>query len=102
MNKKTTEKLVTGLMALPGLALAGKGLWALKTGEIWISPRHSAPFLLQGEPALWNGAAYALLGAALLAAVSIGFGIRQKVAISVAALLAVSSAGAFVMSFMAR
>ncbi len=102
MSKTTIEKLILALFALPALALFGKGGWALVTGSIWISPRHSAPVLLQGAPAYWSGVGYVLLGAGLLAAVSMGLKRSQKQALTAALVLFGMAAGAFTMSFLAR
>ncbi len=90
------------VLALPGLALSGKGLWALATGQMWMAPRHSAPVLLQGAPATWGGAAYLLAGLALFATLAIELRVPQKKALSVAIPLGLLAGGAFVMSFVTR
>ncbi len=94
------NKLFDILGALLGLGLLARGVYAFAVGEFWTSPRHSAPVLLQGAPAQWMGASHALLGLAVLCALSSRHGVPARRAFVGAGLCCAGSVGAFVLRLM--
>ncbi len=95
------NKLFDVLGALLGVALLARGAYAFALSEYWVSPRHSAPVLLQGPPAQWMGASIAFLGLGVLLALSSRHGVPPRRAYLLSGLAFAGSIACFVLRLLA-
>ncbi len=92
------KKLPDIVGALLALSLMAKGVPGLLYNEIWVSPKHSPARLVTGAAAQGLGAAWMLLGLALVLAFSSRWGVNKKVAFTAAGAAGALAVGAFVWS----
>lgn len=92
------KKLPDFIGVLLACLLMFKGAPGLLFSEMWVSPKHSRAYLLTGPDAQWLGAAFVLLGLALVLVFSSRWGLAPKRAFTAASAVGIFAVVAFFLS----
>lgn len=101
-SNPTISKVLHALVFAWSLVMFFKAYPGLVHRAIWQHAKYKGDVLVEGTAAMYLGGAYALIGLALLAALSAEYGVEQRTSKLMAGVLLASALGMGALSILAR